>query len=226
MFADREALLDLVPRVGLQLLEPEADALFLLVDIEDDDGDFLPGLEHLARVVEPAPGHVRDVQQTVDAGQVDERAEIGQVLDQAGDDVAHLDRLEEALALLVALLLDQLAAAQDDVFAVVVDLDDLEIVGVADELVQILGRRDIDLRTRQERLHADVHHQPAFDDAADLALDQAVAFENLDDLFPILPVQRLFAREDHHALVVFEAFEEHIDFIADVDLIQVVELRK
>ena len=50
--------------------------------------------------------------------------------------------------------------------------------------------------------------------------------EHADDLFPVLAVERLFAGEDDHALVVFEAFEEHIDFIADVHVIEIVELRE
>ncbi len=39
---------------------------------------------------------------------------------------------EELLALLGAFLLDEFAAGQDDVLPLLVDLDDLEIVGVAD----------------------------------------------------------------------------------------------
>jgi hypothetical protein len=40
--------------------------------------------------------HVGDVQQAVDAAQVDERAEVGDVLDRARDDVALLEGLEQA----------------------------------------------------------------------------------------------------------------------------------
>ena len=124
---------------------------------------------------EAAPGHIGDVKQAIHAIEIDERAEIGEVLDRAVDPVADLHAFEEFLALLAALLLDQFAAAEDDVLSVVVDLDDLEIVGVADELLQILRRNDVDLRGRQKCFDADVHHQAAFDDGLHLAFDQAVA---------------------------------------------------
>jgi hypothetical protein len=75
-------------------------------------------------VVDPAPGHVGDVEQAVDAAQVDERAEVGDVLDRAGDDLAFLERLHEALLGGVALLLDQLAPGDHDVVALKVDLED------------------------------------------------------------------------------------------------------
>ena len=83
--ADREALFDLVPRILLGLLEAEGDALLLLVDVEDDDVELLADLEQFARVAEAAPGHVGDVEQAVHAVEVDERTEIGEVLDRALD---------------------------------------------------------------------------------------------------------------------------------------------
>ncbi len=101
---------------------------------------------------------------------------------------------------------------------VVVDLDDLEIVGVADELLQILRRDDVDLRRRQKRFDADVDHQAAFDDGLHLALDQAVVLANtLRDLVPILAIGRFFLREHDHAFVVLEALEQHVHFVADFE---------
>ena len=163
---------------------------------------------------------------TVHAVEVDERAEIGEVLDRARDGIADLDAFEEFLALLAALLLDQFAAAEDDVLPVVVDLDDLEIVGVADELLEILRRNDVDLRGGQESFDADVDHQATFDDGFDLALDQSVAGKNLGDLVPVLTIGGLLLREDDHAFVVLEALEEHFDFVADFERLNVVELRR
>ena len=128
--------------------------------------------------------------------------------------VADLHAFEEFLALLAPLLLDQFAAAQDDVLPVVVDFDDLEIVGVADELLQILRRDDVDLRGGQKRFDADVHHEAAFDDGLHFAFDQAVAGEDLRDLVPILPISGLLLRENDHAFIIFEALEENFDFVA------------
>src|SRR5213083_1217224 len=140
-------------------------------------------------MTQTAPGHVRDVEQAVHAIEVDEGAEIGQVLDAALDDVAYLYAFEEFLALLAPFLFDQLTPAQDHVLPVVVDLDDFEVVGVADKLLQILWGDDIDLGSRQECFHADIDHQAAFDDGLYLALDQAVAGEDGGDFVPILAIR-------------------------------------
>src|SRR5438093_1966162 len=135
---------------------------------------------------EAPPRHIRDVQQAIHAIQIDERAEVGDVLDGAGYAVAHVDAFHEFLALITALLLDDLAPAEHDIFAVVVDLDDFEIVCVANELLQILWRNNVDLGGRQKRLHADVDHQAAFDHRFHLASDEAVTLEDTDDFVPIL----------------------------------------
>ena len=83
LLAGRESLFDLVPRILLRLLQAERDALLLLVDVENDDFELLTDLEQFARMTEAAPGHVGDVEQAIHAIEIDERAEIGQVLDRA-----------------------------------------------------------------------------------------------------------------------------------------------
>ena len=103
-----------------------------------------------------------------------------------------LHGLKEPGAFFGSLLLDDLAAAEHDVFALVIDLDDLEVVGVADELLEILGWNDIDLRTGEERFDADIDGQAAFDHGFHLAFDQAIAFEDLDNFVPVLLVSGLF----------------------------------
>ena len=115
------------PRVLGDLLEAERDALGLGVELEDLDLDLVADLEHLGRVVDAAPAHVGDVQQAVDAAEVDEGAVLGEVLDLAGHDLALGELLQGLALLLLALLLEQDAARQHDVAALLVELDDLEL---------------------------------------------------------------------------------------------------
>ena len=83
----------MAPRVFLRLLQAERHALGLGVVLEDADGDLVAHLEELRRVVDPAPAHVRDVEQAVDAAEVDEGAVLGDVLDDALDDLALFEGL-------------------------------------------------------------------------------------------------------------------------------------
>jgi len=87
--------------------------------------------------------------QAVNAVQLDERAEISDVLDRALADVARHHLGEQFGAFFVALLLDQFAAREHDVLPLLIDFDDLEFVGVVDELREIPRRDDINLRRGQ-----------------------------------------------------------------------------
>src|SRR5690606_177532 len=116
--------LDILPRGGVLLLEAEGDLLLVAVDGEDLDLDLLVDADDVRRMIDAAPGHVGDVQQAVDAAEVDERAEVGDVLDRALDRVAFLESFQQAGAGFGAMLFDELAAADDDVAALFVDLED------------------------------------------------------------------------------------------------------
>ena len=137
---------------------------------------------------EAAPCHVGHMQQSIHSIEIDERTEIGDVFHCADHTIADIHALKEFLAFLAAFFFDYLAPAEHNVLPFVVQLDDFEVVRVADELLQILWGNDINLRRRQKCLNPDVHHQAAFDDRSNLAFDQAVAFENTDNFVPILAV--------------------------------------
>src|SRR6185437_11412682 len=113
--ADGVLVGDILPGAGALLLQAQRDLLAVLVDVQDHDLDLVVDLDHVTGVVDPPPAHVGDVQQAIDAAEVDERAEVGDVLDRPLADLPRRDLLEELLLLLLAGDLDELAAADDDV---------------------------------------------------------------------------------------------------------------
>src|SRR6185312_3664724 len=86
--ANRELAFDIVPRIRHLLLETQAHAFLLAIDIENHHVDVLANLQHFRRMPNTAPAHVRDMQQAIDAVEIDERAEIRDVLDRALADIA------------------------------------------------------------------------------------------------------------------------------------------
>ena len=123
---DRVAGGDALPRIGEQLLDAERDAVRLVVDLDDLDLDRLADVHDLGRMVDAAPCHVGDVQQAVDAAEINERTVFGDVLDHAVDDLTLFEVGHELGALLGAALLEHRAARHDDVAAAAVHLEDLE----------------------------------------------------------------------------------------------------
>ena len=225
--ADRVAVADRDPRVGLGLLQAERDALGLGVELQHAHAHLVADLEHLARMRDAAPRHVRDVEQAVDAAEIDERTVVGDVLDDALDDEAFLQDLERLLAQRLALGLEQRAARQHDVPAPLVELDDLELVRLADHAVEVAHRAQVDLAAGQERLHAlQVHRQAALHAAVDDALDDFRVVVGALQVIPDAQAVGLLLGEDDHAVFVLGLLDENFDLLADLDARDAVVVRE
>src|SRR5690606_9549851 len=172
------------PRVLLRRLERQRDALAVEVDLENLDGDLLAHLDDLAGVVDVLPGQLRDVHEAVHAAQVDERTEVDDRRDLALADLALVQVVEEVRARLGLRLLEQRAAAEDDVVAVLVELEDLRLDLLAQVRGQVADAAQLDERCRQEAAETDVDDEAALDDLDDGAGDDAVVFLDLLDVSP------------------------------------------
>ena len=172
--ADRILLGDVLPRVALELLEAEARCARAPVDVEHLDLELRADLHELGRMRDAAPRHVGDVEQAVDAAEIDECTEVGDVLDDALPHLILLELLHQLLALARPLVLEDHATRDDDVAAALVQLDDLELELLAEQLVDVRDATERDLRTREERVDA---HE--VDDHATLDLLDERAFDRL-----------------------------------------------
>ena len=177
-------------------------------------------------MIDPAPAHVGDMQQAVEAIEVDERAEVREVLDHAGANLADLHAREQCAALVFTLLLDQLTTRENDIVALLVDLDDFELESFAEVFIEVAGRDDVDLRGGEEGVDADVDHQAALDLTADFAIDGAALGTDADDAVPVLLLLGPGERQHDHAVVVFEALQEDLDLVAHLGLHWILEFRE
>ncbi len=97
-----------------------------------------------------APGELGDVDESVYPLEVDEGTEVDDVGDIALDYLSGFQLVEDLLAGLLALLLEDRAAREDDVVALAIDLDHLALEHLAHEFVEVLDPADIDQRCGQE----------------------------------------------------------------------------
>ena len=217
--SERILRLDALPRIVQQLLHAERDAVGLVVDLDDLDLHRLADGQHLGRVVDAPPGDIGDVQQAVDAAEVDERTVIGDVLDDAVDHLTLFEVLHQLLALLGAGLFENRAARHHDVAAAAIHLEDLERLRIVHQRSDVADRADIDLRARQEGDGAvEVDGEAALDLVEDDAVDLLVVVEGLLELAPAFFAARLVARQHGFAERIFDAVEEHLDFVADLEI--------
>ena len=217
--ADRELGLDALPRIVEQLLHAERDAVGLVVDLDDLDLHLLADVEHLGRVIDAPPGDVGDVQQAVDAAEVDERAVVGDVLDHAVDDLTLFEVLHQLLALLGAGLFQHGAARHHDVAAAAIHLEDLERLIDVHQRGDVADRPDVDLRARQEGHRAvEIDGEAALDLVEDDAGDLLVVLEGLLELAPAFLAPRLVARQHRLAERILDALQIDFDLVADLEI--------
>src|SRR5216683_668935 len=165
-------------------------------------------------MVDAPPGDVGDVQEAVDAAEIDEGAVIGDVLDHAGEDLAFLERGDQLRALLGPAFLEHGAARHHDIAARAVHLEDLEGLRRAQQGGDVAHRADIDLAARQKGAGAvEIDGEAALDAAEDDPGDALVALERLLEQGP-----RLLARQLRLAVLVLHPFEEDLDGVADLDV--------
>ena len=177
-----------------------------------------PMFTHLGRMVDAPPRHVGDVQQAVDAAEIDEGAVLGDVLDDAVDDLALLEVGDELGALLGAGLLEDGAARDDDVAAAAVHLEDLEGLRDAHQRRDVAHRADVHLGARQEGHGAvEIDGVAALDLVEDDAVDALVVLERLLELHPAFLAARLVAGDDGLAERVLDALDIDLDLVADLD---------
>ena len=188
----------------------------LVVDLDDAHLDLLADGQHLGRMVDAPPGDVGDMQQAVDAAEVDERAVVGDVLDRAVDHLAFGEVGDDLVALLGAALLEHGAARDDDVAAAAIHLQDLERLRHVHQRRDVAHRADVDLAARQEGDRAvEIDGEAALDLVEDDAFDLLVLLEGLLELDPALFAARLVARDDGLAERVLDALEIDLDLVAD-----------
>ena len=108
---------------------------------------------------------------------------------------------------------------EHDVAALLVELDDLELVGLPDQLVQVADGAKVDLRAGEERLHAaaDGDREAALHALADGAFDELVALARGRDLIPHLHLVRFLLGKRDEAVVVLAALDVDVDDVAGLD---------
>ena len=136
------------------------------------------------------------MQQAVDSAQVHERTVVGDVLHVPAYDLAFAERVHQRRALGVQSFFENDAPAHHHVAAPAVQLGDAHLDFRAEQFVQVLRGLQVVLRTRQERAHTDVHHQPALNAVHHLAGYGFFRLERRVDLFPSPPTQDFLVGND------------------------------
>ena len=156
--------------------------------------------------------------QAVDAAEVDERAVVGDVLDDAVDNLALFELGDDLGALLGARFFKHGAARDDDIAAPAIHFQDLEGLRHVHERRHVLDRADIDLAAGKERHGAvEIDGEAALDAIEDDALDLLAGVELLLKLGPAILAARFLAAEHGLAGGILDALDVDFHLVANPD---------
>src|SRR5690606_20234197 len=199
-------------------LHAERDTVALVVDANDLDLDGLADREHFGRVVHATPCDIGDVQQAVNAAEVNERTVIGDVLDDAVNNLALFELLDDFRTLFGARFFENGTTRDNDVAATLVHLEDLEGLGNVHQRRDIADRTDVDLRTRQEGHGTfEVDGETTLDLVEDDAFNALIVVVLLFELDPALFAASLLARENGFTHGVLDAVNIDLDVRTHLD---------
>src|SRR4051812_18877910 len=223
--ADRILLGDILPGIALELLQTERDTLAVPIDVEDFDFQLLTDVHHLGRMLNAPVRHVGDVEQAVDATEIDECAEVGDVLDYALAHLILLQLLHQLLTLARPLLLEDDAARDDDVAAALIELDDLEVEGLAEQLVDVGNAAERDLRSRKECIDShEIDDHAALDLLDQSATHGLVVLVGDADALPHAHEIGFLLRQHDGTFLVLEVLEQNFDFVSRLQVGKILEL--
>src|SRR5580692_1370219 len=212
-------MLGVEPGVGRELLESQRDALLVFVVLQNLYLNLIADVHQIFRVSQASPRHVGNVEQAIEAAEIDERAVLGEVLDYAGEDRSFFEVLEGLGALFVLLAFEQVFPRDDYVAALLVELDDHDLEGLAFHAVEIADGAQVDLRAGQESVRTEnVDGEAAFDAIDDHGIDRLLLVVSFFDFFPGVNALRLLVREVDVAFLGLTLLAHHVDLVTGLEL--------
>src|SRR5579872_465496 len=213
------AMLGIKPRVRRELLESQRNALLLFVVLQNLDLNLIANVDQIFGVSEASPGHVGDVEQAVEAAQVNERAVFSEVLDHAGEDRSLFEMLQSLGALFILLAFEQVFTGDDDVAALLIQFDDRDFERLALHAIQVADGPEVDLGAGQESMRTEnVDGQSALDAVNYDGLYRLLFVVGFFDFFPGVNALGFLVREIDVAFLGRALVAHHIDLIAGLEL--------
>ncbi len=139
----RITLSDSNPWIFAQLFQAQRYTSTLAVELQHFNSDFVAHVDDFAWMLNALPRHIGDVQQTVNATQVNECAVVSEVLNDTFDFHAFLQVFQQLIALSAVFRFDNRAARNHDVVTLLIKLDYFEFKLFAFQVQSVADRTNV-----------------------------------------------------------------------------------
>ncbi len=210
-----------LPGFRLKLLEAKRKLLRFRIDLEDAHLDLLADGEHVFRFVDAAPRDVADVEEAIDAAEVNECAVGHKAADCTFEHVAGLHGGEASFLRCAGLFFEDNAAIDDDIFVGDVELGDAAGDFGADHFLEFRCIAGAAAAGGHEGAHANVDGEAALDNGGDRADNGGFLREGFFKRGPVAGLGDFETREVVVALFV-AAFDRDEDLVAGLNSLSIV----
>ncbi len=216
--AFRVTFSDSNPRIFAQLFQAEGYTGTLAVELQHFNSDFVANVHDFAWVLNAFPCHISDVQQAVNAAQINECTVVSEVLNDTFNFHAFLQVFQQLIALCAVFRLDNRTTGNNNVVAFLVKLDHFELKLFAFQVQRIAYRTHVYQRTWQERTNTvQLNSEATFNFAVDntnYSLSVFVSFFQRDPSFVTLS---FLTGQQSFTEAVFYCIQCNVNFVTNLD---------
>src|SRR5471032_2152470 len=152
------------------------------------------------------PSHISDVQQAINAAQINECTVVSEVLNDTFNFHAFLQVFQQLIALCAVLRLNYCTTGNNNVVAFLVQFDDFELKIFAFEMQRVANRTNVYQRTWQERTDTvQLNSETAFNFTVDNTGNSCRFFVSF------------FTGQQSFTEAVFDSVQRNINFVANLD---------
>ena len=202
------------PRTLGFLLKTKSDFFANFIHRNNINLKLLIDMNNFVRIADTAPSHVGDVQQAIDTAEVDECAEVCDILDHTLANLIGFDFWEQLFLEVFALIFKQFTPADDDIATGFINFKDFALNTAVDVVTDIRGSANINLRGWKEHIDANVYQQATLDFLGDQTDDDISFFVLGDNHFPFFLTLCFSIAKQNVACFVFNGFKKDLNIFA------------
>ena len=211
-------LSDSYPWIFAQLFQAEGYTSTLAVKLQHFNSDFVAHVHDFAWVLNAFPRHVGDVQQTINAAQVNECAVVSEVLNDTFDFHAFLQVFQQLIAFCAVFGFDNGTTGNNNVVTLLVQLDYFELKLFAFQVQSVTNWTNVYQRTWQERTNTiQLNSEATFNFAVDNTDHSFSFFVSFFQRDPCFVTFSFLTRKQGFTEAVFYCVQSNVNFVTNLD---------
>ena len=209
---------DSYPRIFAQLFQAQGYTGTFAVELQHFNSDFVAHVDDFARMLNAFPGHVSDVQQAVNAAQINECTVVSEVLNDTFNFHAFLQVFQQLIALCAVFGFDNGTTRNNNVVALLIQLDYFEFKLFAFQVQSVTHRTNVYQRTWQERTNTvQLNSEAALNFAVDNTGNSFSIFVSFFQRDPGFVTFSFLTGQQSFTEAVFYCVQSNVNFVTYLD---------